>query len=396
MRLLSIAILFCCLSCIGITAFGQHEFYVKGEVDHINDGEVVALFRYRDGSIDAASTDTIHNGKFLFRDTASQPTLYWILGQGDNFSRYPLEIWAAPGITITISGKGYGLRTWDVKSSLHNQLEENQLLAPSVADWNKVQELEIQRKQMLRALQHSTGAEKDSLASIRDHLSRQMDSVMENITRTQIELLQTLAVTDIWLTKMYNLSFGSMLYHKTSVHDSLLQLYKRIPDKQRTSPIGEKITAALFPPPVVKDGEAMADMPLLDTQMAVHKLAEYKSRGKYLLLDFWFINCGPCELAIPETIALQDSLINKLSIVSINVDETAYWKANLKGKQISRINLNDGKGRLGLANWYGVIGYPHYVVISPEGIVIGAWTGYEKGELTQKVTQILLHHSHQK
>jgi hypothetical protein len=29
--------------------------------------------------------------------------------------------------------------------------------------------------------------------------------------------------------------------------------------------------------------------------------------------------------------------------------------------------------------------YPYYVIISPDGIVLGAWIGYEKGELTGKI-----------
>jgi peroxiredoxin len=143
--------------------------------------------------------------------------------------------------------------------------------------------------------------------------------------------------------------------------------------------------ANLFPPTIVKIGDTMADMPLLDTQMAIHTLAEYKGMGKYLLLDFGFINCGSCMEAIPETKVLYDSLINKLTIIGINVDETAYWKAKSKENPISWVNLNDSKGRSGLTLRYGVKAYPYYVIISPDGIVLGAWIGYEKGELTGKI-----------
>ena len=82
---------------------------------------------------------------------------------------------------------------------------------------------------------------------------------------------------------------------------------------------------------------------------------------------------------------LHDSLIDKLIIIGVNVDETAYWKAKSKENQISWVNLNDSKGRSGLALRYGVKAYPYYVIISPDGIVLGAWIGYEKGELTRKI-----------
>ena len=121
MKLSFISIIFYCFPFIAINAQGQHRFYVKGKIDSINDGEILKLFRYRDGSIDAASVDSIFKGKFLLSDTVSHPTLYWILGSGSNFPRFPLEIWAAPGLSITVSGKGNRLKTWNVSSSLHEQ-----------------------------------------------------------------------------------------------------------------------------------------------------------------------------------------------------------------------------------------------------------------------------------
>lgn len=370
-------IIFYCLAFIAMNANGQTRFFVKGEIDSIKDGEILALYRYRDGSIDAASMDTVYKGKFLLSDTVSRPTLYWVLGSGYNFPSQPLEIWGAPGITINVHGQGYYLKTWNATSSLNEQREENQYLSASVADWNKVQEIEIQQQKIRLKMQD---------------LSHQRDSILANIDRTQIELLQNLPVTEIWLNKMFNLSFAFMLNPKTPNRESILQLYKRISDKQRTSPTGEKITANLSALPVVKTGDTMADMPLLDTQMATHKLAEYTGKGKYLLLDFGFVYCGACEAAIPETKVLYDSLINKLTIIGINVDEPEFWKAKSKEKQIPWVNLNDSKGRSGLANWYGVKGFPHYVIISPEGIVLGAWTGYEKGDLTKKVKQYIISH----
>ena len=223
-------------------------------------------------------------------------------------------------------------------------------------------------------------------------LSHQMDSILANIDQNKIGLLEKLPVTEIWLNKMYELSFELMLNPHRPYRELILQLYKRMTDKQLTSPIGEKITANLFPPTIVKIEDAMADMPLLDTQMVIHKLAEYKGMGKYLLLDFGFINCGACLMAIPETKALHDSLINKLTIIGINVDETAYWKSKSKENQISWVNLNDNRGRSGLANWYGAKGYPYYVIISPDGIVLGAWVGYEKGVLTKNIMRYIKSH----
>lgn len=370
-------------------AHSQNKFFVKGKIEGISDGEVIVLFRYRDGSIDEASADTIHNGNFLLSDTASKPALYWINGYGDKFPSMALEIWAAPGITVNIVGDGYLLKTWKVESPLREQQEENRYLTLNMERWNKVQELQIRGKKNRRQARNATGNVKDSLESYADLLNDREDSIRGNITRREIELLQKCPVTDVWMYKMSALAFGVKLYPETPNREAVMQLYKKIPYEKRATIIGQKITANLFPPTVVKQGEPMADIALLDTQMVAHQLAEYRHKGGYLLLDFWFVNCGPCIMAIPETKALSDSLKGKLTIIGINVDETDYWKIKSKDKQISWINLNDSRGREGLAGLYGVKAFPHYVMISPEGIVLDAWTGYEKGGLTKKVLQYI-------
>lgn len=390
MKILSIPIIFYCLPFIAVNAHSQEKFYVKGKIDNLKDGEKLSLFRYRDGSIDGASSDTICKGQFSLSDTVSRPTLYWVLGGDDSFPSQALEIWATPGLTTHVSGKGNLLKTWTVTSSSREQQEENQYLAPSIANWNKVQKMEMQRKEIHRKMQHSIGNEKDSLENCQDLLSHQSDSILAIIDQSQIGLLRKLPVTEIWLNKMWRLALKLTYDPRLPSRESILQLYKRMSNRQRATLIGEQITANLFPPTVVKIGDAMADTPLLDTQMITHKLTEYVGKGKYLLLDFGFINCGACIEAIPETKILHDSLVNKLTIVGINVDETAYWKSKLKEKQLSWVNLNDYKGRSGLASRYGVKGYPYYVIISPNGIVLGTWMGYYgKGDLTKRILQYI-------
>lgn len=377
-----IYVIFCLLS---ITTYSQNKFFVKGKIDGVADGARVEIFRYSDGSIDGASFDTIRNGTFKLSDTVSKPALYWILSMSDKFPGTPLEFWAAPGITIEISGKGYLLKTWKVKNQLPEQAEENRYLSPSIDDWNKVQQLQIQDKVLRQQIHNASGNVKDSLEKYRDSLNNQEFSITGNINRREIELLKKFPVTDIWMNKMMSLARLVTYEPETPHRKAIMQLYEKIPIAKRRTVIGEKITANLFPSKIVKPGDKMADRPLLDTLLVAHQLAEYANKGKYVLLDFWFMACLPCVMAIPETRALSDSLKDKLTIIGVNTDETDYWKSKSKEKQISWVNLNDSKGRDGLALSYGAEGAPHYVLISPEGIILDAWTGYEKGSLTKKI-----------
>lgn len=383
------SLLYALCSFISIAAYSQNNFFVKGKIDSISDGEVVTLFRYRDGSIDGASTDTIYKGNFTLSDTATKPTLYWLLASSDKFPGEALELWAAPGITIDISGKGYLYKTWKVKSPLREQQEENRFISSSIGDWNKVQQLQIQDKVLRQQIYNAKVNVKDSLEKYRYLLNNQEDSIRRNITRREIELLQKFPVTDIWMNKMIPLARLVTYEPETPHRKTIMQLYEKIPAEKKRSTIGEKITAILFPSKIVKPGDRMVDMPLLDTLLVEHQLAEYANKGRYVLLDFWFINCGNCVMAMPETKVLCDSLKDKLTIIGVNTDETDYWQTRSKEKQISWVNLNDSKGRDGLAGSYGAEGAPHYVLISPEGIILDAWLGYEKGNLTKKVLQYI-------
>lgn len=372
-----------------VTTQSQNRFYVKGNIEGIQDGEVLALYLYRDGSISPASMDTVKNGGFSLSDTSSQPVLYWVLGMGDHFPSHGLEIWSVPGETINVKGSGYLLKTWNVYSSSSEQKEENQYLNAARADWDMLQQLGIEEKKIRNRLSTAGTDEKDSLNKRWDLIGSTMDTLRAKIDRAELAMMQKKTVTKTWLHKMSGLALSVNLNPKKLEKAAIMQLYKRMSANQLKSTIGKKITASLFPPPVVKTGEHMADTLLLDMQMATHQLADYINKGKFLLIDFGFIACGPCRAAIPETRLLADSLQAKLTIVGINTDETNYWKASELNKDISWVNLNDNYGRDGLAARYGVRGYPCYVMISPEGIVLGKWEGYDKGALTKKVSEYI-------
>lgn len=368
------------------TTQSQNRFYVKGNIEGINDGEVLALYLYRDGSINASSIDTIKNGSFFLTDTCSHAVLYWVMGMGDRFPPLSLEVWAVPGKTITVKGSGYLIKTWNVHSPSAEQKEENLYLKATRKQWHLLQQLQIEERKIRSSLKTASTTEKDSLNSSWDVMGSKMDSLRSVIQGIEIGLMQKRPVTKSWTNKMEGLALSVNLNPQTPQKEAIMQLYKRIPSAQLKNRPGEKITASLFPPPVVKPGERMADALLLDMHMTTHKLADYKDTGKFLLLEFGFVNCGPCRAAIPETRAIADSLREKLTVIGINTDETDYWKAAGINKEISWINLNDNKGRNGLAARYGARGYPCYIMISPEGIVLGKWEGYERGSLIKKVS----------
>ena len=76
---------------------------------------------------------------------------------------------------------------------------------------------------------------------------------------------------------------------------------------------------------------------------------------------------------------------DKLVIISLNIDGKGAWEAASATIEMPWLNLNDLQGNSGLYALCGVRGIPHYVMISPDGIVLEHWEGYSRGQLKEKV-----------
>ncbi|MCK7560011.1 TlpA family protein disulfide reductase [Chitinophaga sedimenti] len=132
----------------------------------------------------------------------------------------------------------------------------------------------------------------------------------------------------------------------------------------------------------------MADTELKDLAGKKHQLADFK--GKYLLIDFWSIGCGPCIAAMPELKKLHESAPANLAVISLSLDQSEEtWKAATAHVKMDWTNLSDGKGMAGLAANYGVTGIPHYIIISPEGVLLESWVGYSEGDLEKKISKFV-------
>ena len=92
------------------------------------------------------------------------------------------------------------------------------------------------------------------------------------------------------------------------------------------------------------------------------------AKGKIIVLNFWFINCGPCRREIPELNVLVDSFKKNENVlfVAVALDEKVSLQTFLEKMPFNYSIINDGRF---IASNYGVRLYPTHVILDTEGKV---------------------------
>lgn len=370
-----------------------NEFLIEGNISGVEDGAVMTLFRYDGDSGMSIAKDTLKNGRFRFKNEAvSDPEEMSIMCFDAGYpSASSLNVWVAFGKVIKITGKDKLLPAWEVKSSIPYQKEANQYANKNRKIIREMIELSIEINALRTKARAASSEDEaipykkaiDSLEVIKDSLSIQEDIA-------NMAIMEKTNVSPIWLKKMNGIAM-TLKYskinaeHATDIRKKAERLYSKMSEEDKSTPKGYKITANLFPPPIVGIGDNMADGDFFDTNGNVKSLSEYL--GKYILLDFWSRGCGPCIMALPEMKEISEIYHDKLTIISISLDTETAWKEAMSIHNTPWINIRDPKGFGGFAANYGVTGIPNYIMISPEGKIIDKWMGFGQGYLKRKVSE---------
>ena len=307
-----------------------------------DDSITVFLMHYDGISGGSIMTDTIRNGCFSFRlDSLSGDKHYSINLMRIRKDSYDIlclgpEIYLEPGAQVKIKGDGRYLYTADISSPVEDQkLRQEFISKMSQEDLKEYQDL-------------FTGRKKDKTA---------MDS---------IRCLSAIASM---------LSYGYGEYRET-----VSRLMGRLTEEQKQTRQGKEIASYLKEVSKVSVGDTVPGYEYVDVDGGKHFISELT--GKWLLLDFWSLGCGPCIKSSKELVQLSKETSGKnLCLVSISIDGEEGWKEASKEHGVTWTNWRDPLGNAGSIRAYDQGGIPVFVLVNPEGIIEDIQLGYMDGLL---------------
>lgn len=143
-------------------------------------------------------------------------------------------------------------------------------------------------------------------------------------------------------------------------------LIDRNGDKLQLKPLAEKLPETQF----LRPGYLPPDFTFQDLEGKIHRLSDY--RGKVVLLDFWMISCGWCQVGIPRMVDAYRRLHRMgLEIIGINGEDTeSPLRSFLAGKNMTWPQTIQDKDDGPIHKLYRVTGFPAYYLIGRDGKLV--------------------------
>lgn len=318
----------------------------------------------KDGTLVLAGTGTIGNvvdtvqaGRFAFTLPVEELTDCFFGLMGEGCPNFNLTLFLRPGVTVKLTGNDCFYPLWNVESPLPEQQTQSRITEHC---------RDVVTELMQMDLAHAPWAEREPVEM--KYMKQQMD------------ILPSLPVDAATIRALWGISMTAKNTKDFPYIEQLKRLEKTIAARAAKG-FEEKLAEIhnyVYPPRLLQVGDEAVDAELFDMQGQKHHLFEAFSNGKYVLLDFWGIGCGPCMMSEPEMREVYEKMKDKLEIVAINQNKLSEWQKHEFSKRIVGKNWNNAMKDIS-SKYCDMGAIPYYVMISPDKRIIWKAVGYQPG-----------------
>ena len=347
-----------------LTACHKAETTISVNLTDLPEGAVVEIYKFEGRVGDRVFSDTVHNGVFCQTyvcDSFNTNTYYDVeIVMGNYYShRY---VYISPNTNSKVSGSDIYSAKWTVTSKNPHQRFENDMNDATGEVGVEMKKLEAK----LYTLE-LTPEERQSLID-------QINSLHTEIANLTFSAMGTLPVDEYWLER-FDIMTMAVAHMGTaySKYAQLVELYNRMSETDKATPVGKRITEKMFgKTPVV--GEKFTDADLYDVEGKIHHLAEYQ--GKWMLLEFSSISCTPCRNFTLVTNYLYEIGIGQnIEFITLTEDpQTAFEEMAAADKPAGPFWNNRNRT---LFPTYKISSMPTFYLISPDGTITETWKGLD-------------------
>lgn len=343
---------------------------VTGKVSSFPEGATVDLI-YFEGILGMPiATDTIKDRKFniTFQTDSCLKKLIMYIHDSDESSQ-GRTLYIRPDAEIEITGPDEHVHTWNVKSNVPEQAEYDKYLMASKDLHDASHQIYMDYKRRKEGITDNSELEKAIDEYKATKLYRHSLDILTY--KRDIEIMKNSPVTTVWLEKMEE----TASLENDSINSAIKILFEGLNDSIKTSKLGLKIKAFLYPAKNIEIGDAFPDTKFHDLEGAEHSVQDL--RGKWVVAAFWSAGCGGCHYAFNEMPNLIAKHKETLDGVLLSCDTEKWWRWATENFGVSGNNWNDGMENYGLYRRFGHEGLPTVVMVTPEGKVADIFPGFQ-------------------